>query len=232
LANMSHELRTPLNAIIGFSEMIRDGVFGPLGDPKYKEYAVDINASGAHLLEIINDILDLSKIEAGKLKIEETIVDVPRVVQGCFTLIKDRAASGGITLSQRLAPDLPALRADERKLKQILINLLSNAIKFTPAGGSVVLHAELNERGEFSIGVADTGIGIAAEDIPKVMSSFGQADGSLNRKYEGTGLGLPLTKALVELHGGTFELESKVGVGSTMTARFPQERIVMREAAG
>ncbi|MFQ5783961.1 MAG: PAS domain-containing protein [Alphaproteobacteria bacterium] len=231
LANMSHELRTPLNAIIGFSEMIRDGVFGPLGSVKYKEYAVDINASGLHLLALINDILDLSKIEAGKFELAEAAVDVPSVVGSCVALIKERAESAGVRLESHVPAAPPALYADERKLKQILINLLSNAIKFTPPGGRIDVRVDGSSQHGCSITIADTGIGIAPEDIPKVMEPFGQADTGLDRKYEGTGLGLSLTRALVELHGGTFELESAVGRGTRAIVRFPAARIVARDTA-
>ena len=231
LANMSHELRTPLNAVIGFSEMIRSQVFGPVGNAKYLEYAKDINASGEHLLELINDILDLSKIEAGRLELYEEDVDVGRAIRSCLTLVKERAEAGGVALQRRVPPDLPALRADERKLKQILLNLLSNAVKFTPDGGRITLAAAVGPRRGFVIQVIDSGIGIAADDIATAMAPFGQVDSALSRKYEGTGLGLPLTKALAELHGATLELTSELGAGTTATVRFPAERIVSRAAS-
>jgi signal transduction histidine kinase len=221
LANMSHELRTPLNAIIGFSEMIRNRVFGPVGSAKYVEYANHINESGEHLLELINDILDLSKIEAGKLDLDIEDVDVARVVRACIRLVGERARLGGLTLGHELPDENLVLRADERKLKQVLLNLLSNAIKFTPSGGSVTVRAEVTPGGDTEITVADTGIGISPDDIEKALSPFGQVDSQLNRKYEGTGLGLPLTKALVELHGGTMDMMSEVGVGTTVRVVFP-----------
>ena len=230
LANMSHELRTPLNAVIGFSEMIRNQVIGKIGNAKYLEYAKDINDSGAHLLGLITDILDLSKIEAGRLKLDEEHVDVARVIRNCLTLVKERAHTGGLTLERKVPLELPALRADERKLKQILLNLLSNAVKFTPEGGTVTLTVAVGPRGGFVIQVIDSGIGIASEDIATAMAPFGQVDSTLSRKYEGTGLGLPLTKALVELHGATLELESEVGKGTTATVRFPPGRLVSRPA--
>ncbi|MFQ5783364.1 MAG: PAS domain S-box protein [Alphaproteobacteria bacterium] len=226
LANMSHELRTPLNAVIGFSEMIQSEVFGALGNAKYLEYAHDINESGAHLLALINDILDLSKIEAGKLDLNEEEVDVSRAIGACLTLIKERADGGNVEIRRRVPEGLPALRADERKLKQILLNLLSNAVKFTPPGGRITVSAATGPRRGFVLRIADTGIGIAADDIPKVLAPFGQVDGALDRKYEGTGLGLPLSKALTELHGGDFEIESEPGQGTVVTVRFPPERIL------
>ncbi|MCH7888813.1 MAG: PAS domain S-box protein [Proteobacteria bacterium] len=231
LANMSHELRTPLNAVIGFSEMIHGQVFGKVGNARYLEYAKDINDSGKHLLELITDILDLSKIEAGKLELYEEDVDVARAIRSCLTLVKERAEAGGLTLERRIPSDLPALRADERKLKQILLNLLSNAVKFTPDGGKITLAAEVGPRRGFVIRVTDSGIGIAPEDIATALIPFGQVDSALSRKYEGTGLGLPLTKALAELHGATLELTSEIGAGTTATVRFPAERIVARTAS-
>ncbi len=231
LANMSHELRTPLNAIIGFSEIIKSATFGPVGSPKYREYAQDINESGQHLLEVITDILDISKIEAGKLDLDEEVVDVPKAVKSCLPLVNERAANAGLTLEIEIADDLPPLRADGRKLKQILLNLLSNAVKFTPAGGTVTTRVWCRRDDGYVFQVADTGIGIAPGDIPKVLAPFGQADGTLARRFEGTGLGLPLTKTLVELHGGSFDLQSTLGVGTTVTVRFPADRIVSEAAA-
>ena len=225
LANMSHELRTPLNAIIGFSEMTYRGMLGPVGDAKYLEYAKDINASGQHLLDLINDILDLSKIEAGKLELQEQVVELPRIVTSCLNLIAERSRRAGLTVETRLPEGLPSLRADERKLKQIVINLLSNAIKFTPAGGTVVVAVEREADHGITIRISDTGIGIKPEDIATVLEPFGQVDSKLNRKYQGTGLGLSLTKALVELHGGALEIESELGVGTTVVVRLPAERL-------
>jgi len=226
LANMSHELRTPLNAIIGFSELIENQVFGPVGSEKYLEYAKDIQTSGEHLLELINDILDLSKIEAGKLELDDEEIDVAKVLESCEMLVRERAEGGGVALRRKVANDLGHLRADKRKLKQILINLLSNAIKFTPEGGRVDVRARVDHRGDMVISVADTGIGIAPEDISKAMAPFSQVDTTLSRKYEGTGLGLPLTKSLVEMHGGTLDLASSLGEGTTVTVRLPAERVI------
>ncbi len=230
LANMSHELRTPLNAIIGFSEMMGREVYGKIGNAKYVEYANDINESGGHLLALITDILDLSKIEAGGLELIEGRVDVARVINACLTLVKERAEIGGLTLERKVPPELPALRADERKLKQIVLNLLSNAVKFTPEGGKVTVTAAVGPNGGLVIEVIDGGIGIAPEDMNTAMAPFGQVESTLSRKFEGTGLGLPLTKALVELHGATLEIDSEVGVGTTATVQFPSERIVSEAA--
>ncbi len=227
LATMSHELRTPLNAIIGFSEIIKDEAFGPVGSGKYRDYANDINESGQHLLGLINDILDLAKIESGTDELHEDDIEIGEFIRSVLTLVGRRAEDGNIKLTCELPPHLPMLRADSRKLKQILVNLLSNAIKFTHSGGNVTLRVDVGLDGEYAFTVTDTGIGIAPDDIPKALSKFGQVDGDLNRKYEGTGLGLPLTKALVEIHGGELVLQSEVGVGTIATARFPVERVVM-----
>ena len=230
LANMSHELRTPLNAIIGFSDMIKDGLAGgPAADDKFLEYVRHINESGYHLLGLINDILDLSKIEAGKLELDEEDIDTAEVIQSCIVLVKERAANGGVTLKIEIPQELPTLRFDERKLKQILINLLSNGIKFTPPGGTVTIKAWCRPDSGYVLQIIDTGIGIALEDIPKALAPFSQVDSELSRKYEGTGLGLPLTKSLVELHGGSLDLQSTVGAGTTVTIRLPAERIIAGE---
>lgn len=232
LANMSHELRTPLNAIIGFSEAIHGQTFGPVGSPKYIEYVGDINQAGHHLLNIINDILDLSKIEADKVELLEEAVNVSEVVGSCLLLVKERAAAGGVNLKRNVPDNLPPLFADDRMLKQILINLLSNAIKFTPAGGTVEISVWSRPGAGYVFQVADTGIGIALEDIPTALTPFKQIDSALNRKYEGTGLGLPLTKSLAEMHGGSLDLQSAVDGGTTVTVRFPAERIVAEAATG
>ena len=224
LATMSHELRTPLNAIIGFSEIIGSETLGPVGSVKYREYALDIHTSGQHLLDLINDILDLSKVESGMDELHDEDVEVPEIARSILRLVQQRAQKQGVTLTLELPDDLPNLRADRRKLKQILVNLLANAIKFTEAGGAVALEVRCRAGRGYSFQVSDTGIGIALEDVPKALSQFGQVDSTLGRRHEGTGLGLPLTKALVELHGGTLELQSQPGVGTTVTARFPAER--------
>ncbi len=230
LTNMSHELRTPLNAIIGFSEMISGEVFGPVACPKYLEYAGDIGQSGVHLLALINDILDLSKVEAGKAELNETAFDITETVQSCLHLVKERAAAAGVDLKLEIGDGLPLLYADERKLKQILINLLSNAVKFTPHGGEVTLKAWCRPNDGYVFQVCDSGIGIALEDIPVALAPFRQIDGHLNRSYEGTGLGLPLVKSLVELHGGSLDLQSKTGAGTTVTLRFSAGRVVTKAA--
>ena len=224
LANMSHELRTPLNAIIGFSEVLASDL-GAAARNRV-EYAKDIHASGAHLLQIINEILDLSKIEAGKFELELGPASLAAVVAACRRLVAERAAEAGLTIEVTVAPDLPTVNADEQKLKQVVLNLLSNAVKFTPRGGSIRVSVET--RGEsLEVIVADTGIGIAPEDIPKALAPFIQLDSTLARRYPGTGLGLSLSKSLVELHGGEFHLESAPGKGTTVTLRFPLAAIAL-----
>ena len=226
LANMSHELRTPLNAIIGFSEMMVSETFGPLGSPKYGSYVRDIHSSGRHLLDLVGDILDLSKIESGKDEPEETLIDVPRLLGAVVPLVKGRASEGKVKLGTDVPDGLPRLRADSRKLKQILVNLLSNGIKFTEPGGTVRLSARVRDDDGMTFQVVDTGIGMAERDIPTAFSQFGQVENKLSRNHEGTGIGLPLTRALVEQHGGTLLLASEVGAGTTVTVDFPAERTV------
>ncbi len=225
LATMSHELRTPLNAIIGFSEIIKSEAFGPAGNPTYKEYAKDINESGAHLLELINDILDLSKVEAGSMELSESDVSLNDVVPAVHVLVKERAQQAQVGLEFPMAPNLPTLRADERKLKQILVNLLSNAIKFTEAGGQVSLSVENSQAGVV-LKVTDTGIGIPAHAIGKALEPFGQVDNQLSRRFEGSGLGLPLAKSFTELHGGKLLIKSEVNHGTTVSVRLPAARTV------
>jgi signal transduction histidine kinase len=225
LANVSHELRTPLNAILGFSEMMRDEMIGPLGQPRYREFASDIYDSGTHLLAIINDILDLSKIEAGKLELHDEVVSVVELFDTVHRFVRERAGNAGLTIALDVPAGLPPVRADKRALKQVLLNLLSNAIKFTPAGGRITLQAVRGGDGGVEFRVRDTGIGIAAGDIPKALEPFGQVDGSLARKYPGAGLGLPISRALVELHRGRFALSSEPGVGTTVTVGLPPDRI-------
>jgi signal transduction histidine kinase len=221
LAMVSHELRTPLNAIIGFSEMLKGQTFGPLGDRRYGEYAEHIKDSGDRLLEIINDILDWTKIDSGKDSLNLTNVDIVDLVRSVDALVGARADTQGLKLKIDCPPQ-PAIAADKRKLKQILSNLLSNAIKFTPKGGSVGVSVRRDSRG-CVICVEDTGIGIAPEDIPKALAAFGQIDSDLNRKFEGTGLGLPLSKAFAEQHGGSLQLESKLGGGTRVTVVIPDK---------
>ena len=225
LHNMSHELRTPLNAIIGFSEIMEKELLGPLGTGQYAEYAADIHQSGDHLLSIINDILDLAKIEAGKYELEETEVDLAEVIDLCCRLVGDRAEQSGHTLSVKVSEDQLSLYADQRALKQILLNLLSNAVKFTPNHGEITVTAGIAGGGGIELSVADTGIGIAEKDIETVLSNFGQVDSGLSRAFEGTGLGLPLVKWLAKLHGASLRIESKVDAGTTVTVTFPAARM-------
>jgi len=225
LANMSHELRTPLNAILGFSEMIATKVFGPI-NAKYAEYAWDIHRSGNHLLELVNDVLDLAKLEAGKLELRESEIHVPTLVDECLILVRNRAEAGGVALETEIAAELPLLRADARSVKQVLLNFLSNAVKFTPEGGSVTIRAACDPRGGVHIAVGDTGIGMSAAEIEVAMSPFGQIDSTLARKHQGTGLGLPICKSLMELHGGDIVAASKPREGTTLTARFPAARTI------
>ena len=228
LAIVSHELRTPLNAVIGFSEIMHMQTFGKLGDPHYLEYADHINKAGKHLLAVISDILDTSKIEAGALELEDETFAIASAVDDALSFVNDRAMASGVTVSLSLAPDLPMLRADRRRVTQILLNLLSNAVKFTLRGGRVQLGAAVDDSGGVVLSVADTGIGIAAKDIPLVLSPFGQVANAQSRQHAGTGLGLPLAKALVELHGGAFLLDSTPGAGTTVRCRFPASRSVIR----
>ncbi|HYC14066.1 MAG TPA: ATP-binding protein, partial [Stellaceae bacterium] len=225
LANMSHELRTPLNAIIGFSEIVAGELFGPIGGKRYAEYARDIHASGIHLLSIISDILDLSKIEAGRRELLETVVDLYDAAESSLRLVRGRADNGGVALVNEVSGDLPYITADERGVKQMLLNLLSNAVKFTPESGRVAVTAELRDDGSLAVAVRDSGIGIAPENIARALAPFSQVDSSFSRRYEGTGLGLPLVKSLIELHGGRLELESTVGKGTVATVVFPASRV-------
>ncbi|MGE5096249.1 MAG: ATP-binding protein [Betaproteobacteria bacterium] len=220
LANMSHELRTPLNAVIGFSDVLRERMFGPL-NAKQMEYVEDIHASGQHLLSLINDILDLSKVEAGRMELDVHEFDVRAAVENCCTLIRGRALARDLRLVADVAPDAGTWRADERKVKQVMINLLSNAVKFTPAGGEVRAFARRYDD-TLELGVADSGVGIAAADQEAIFREFHQLPGPEQARSEGTGLGLALSRRLVELHGGTLTVASEPGRGSTFTARFPR----------
>jgi signal transduction histidine kinase len=230
LANMSHELRTPLNAVIGFSEVIGAEMFGPL-DRRYAAYADDINQSGKHLLALISDLLDISRAETGQLVLKEEVVDVASVVESSIRCVSPQATEAGVSLAVELAANLPLLRADELKFRQVLVNLLSNGIKFTPAGGRVALAGRLEAARTLSLVVSDTGVGMAAEDIPVAFEAFRQLDSSLTRKHEGAGLGLALSKRLVELHGGSIEIKSTVGHGTEVTVRFPPTRVEARPFA-
>jgi two-component system, cell cycle sensor histidine kinase PleC len=222
VANMSHELRTPLNAIIGFSEILAHETFGPLGAERYKEYATDIHASGSHLLAIINDVLDLAKAESGTFKLTVDEIAIEDVLREAISMLRGRAQSAGVKLALTLAPGLPRVSADPLRLKQIVVNLVGNAVKFSPSGADVMISARaLPKSNEVEISVADTGIGIAAEDMPLVMAPFGQVDSSLARRYEGTGLGLPLSQKFAELMGGDLKIESQPGAGTTVRVTFP-----------
>lgn len=232
LANMSHEFRTPLNAIIGFSEIIKDESFGPVHNPKYLDYAGDIHNSGQHLLGLINGVLDLSKVESGEDEMHEEAIEVGAVVQSVIGLVQRIADKGAVALRVDLPVDLPEFYADRRKVVQILVNLLANAVKFTKAGGNVTFKAWCSNGSGLVFQVIDTGIGIAPEDIPKAFSKFAQVDNDLDRRYEGTGLGLPLAKGLAEQHGGSLDLQSQLGVGTTVTVRFPSYRIVISKRGG
>ncbi|HEY1796329.1 MAG TPA: response regulator [Stellaceae bacterium] len=223
LANMSHELKTPLNAIIGFSGIMRDEMFGPIGE-QYADYAKFISDSGAHLLTIINDILELAKSEVQGLKLTEDDADVAQIVSFSTGIVTEMALKADIACSTMVEPGLPCFHGDGKKLQQVLINLLSNAIKFTPAGGRVDLTAGRDASRGLVFRVADTGIGIAPDKMAVAMMPFGQIDSTLSRKYDGAGLGLPLTKRLVDLHGGTLQIDSAVGRGTTVTVRFPPGR--------
>ena len=218
---MSHEMRTPLNVIIGFSEVLSDRMFGELNE-KQEEYLKDIYASGIHLLSLINDILDLSKIEAGRMELEVTDFDLPSAIDNALILVRERATRRGITLRRTIDEQLGMLRGDERKVKQVLLNLLSNALKFTPEGGGIDVSARLQD-GAAEIAVTDTGVGIAPEDQEAVFEEFRQV-GSADKKVEGTGLGLALSRKFIELHGGRIWVKSQAGQGSTFTFTLPVRR--------
>jgi signal transduction histidine kinase len=220
LANMSHELRTPLNAIIGFSEVLLERMFGEL-NPKQEEYLQDIMSSGRHLLSLINDILDLSKVEAGRMELEPSAFDLPAALENCLTLVRERATRHGVTLDLMVGERLGQIVADERKVRQVVLNLLSNAVKFTPEGGRVAINA-VRADGATEISVSDTGIGIGAGDQELIFEEFRQAGGDYTRKREGTGLGLALARKFVELHGGRIWVKSEVGKGSTFTITLPE----------
>ena len=224
LANMSHELRTPLNAIIGFASIMRDGKFGPL-KKRYAEYAAMITDSGSHLLAIINDILDLAKAEANQLVLDEEEIELAHTVTLSMSILQDMSKRAGVVCTTDIQNDLPILVADAAKIRQIVINLLGNAIKFTNPGGMVRVVVRREADGAIAISVCDTGIGIPQDKIDLVLTPFGQVESVLARRHNGAGLGLPITKRLVELHGGTLTLESELGVGTTATIRLPRERL-------
>jgi two-component system cell cycle sensor histidine kinase PleC len=225
LANMSHELRTPLNAIIGFASMMEGEIAGPLGHPKYREYAKVIGNSGGHLLAVINDLLDIAKIEAGRFEMHPQPVELRDAVDGAVLFMRERAGQGGVALETEVAGDVPLVLADPVRLKQIFLNLLSNAVKFTPVGGRVSLRAWRDTAGDFVfIEIADTGIGMTPAGIAVALQPFGQVDSDLSTTGSGTGLGLPLVKSFVALHGGSLEIESAVGAGTVVRVRLPAAR--------
>ncbi len=221
LANISHELRTPLNAIIGFSEILSGEMFGKLGNPKYVGYATDIFESGRHLLTVINNVLDLTKSQAGQLQLALEMVDLRQIVESCAAIMRDQCARGELRLTVNVPAAPLSLVGDPAKLRQILLNLMSNAVKFTEPGGLVAVDAETGPGAFATLRVSDTGIGMSADDIPVALAPFGQVDSRLARRYDGTGLGLPLTKALVELHDGAIAIESECGKGTVVTVALP-----------
>ncbi|NVN86927.1 MAG: sensor histidine kinase [Rhodopseudomonas sp.] len=226
LAQMSHELRTPLNAILGFSEVMKSEIFGAHAVPVYKDYSADIHNSGVHLLNLINEILDLSRIEAGRYELNEEAISLVHVVADCHHLLKLRASSRGITIHEVFEQGMPRVWADERAARQIVLNLLSNAIKFTPQGGEIWLKVGWTASGGQYLSVKDTGSGIAEDEIPIVLASFGQGSNSIKSAEQGAGLGLPIAKSLIDMHGGTFTLKSKLRIGTEVIITFPPERVM------
>ena len=226
LAQMSHELRTPLNAILGFSEVMKSEIFGAHAVPVYKEYSADIHNSGVHLLNLINEILDLSRIEAGRYELNEEAMALVNVVADCHHLLKLRASSRGITIHEVFERGMPKIWADERAIRQIVLNLLSNSIKFTPQGGEIWLKVGWTASGGQYLSVKDTGSGIPEAEIPIVLASFGQGSNSIKSAEQGAGLGLPIAKSLVDMHGGTFTLKSKLRIGTEVIVTFPPERVM------
>ncbi|MBI2236317.1 MAG: hypothetical protein HYU60_05085 [Magnetospirillum sp.] len=227
LANISHELRTPLNAIIGFSDSMLAQSFGPLA-PKYAEYASDIHESGQHLHALINDLLDMAAVEAGKLVLAEETFALDQAITFCLRMIHPRAAQGGVQIVDALPP-LPRVRGDRRRITQIVLNLLSNAVKFTPRDGSVTVSARIEPSGGLSLMVADTGIGMDADGVARALQPFAQVENRLQRAHEGTGLGLPVSKSLAQMHGGDLSIESHPGKGTTVCLGIPRERVVHSE---
>lgn len=226
LAQMSHELRTPLNAILGFSEVMKNEIFGPHAIAVYKDYCNDIHSSGVHLLGLINEILDLSRIEAGRYELNEEVVGLAATVEECHHLLKLRAKNRGIIIHEMFEPDMPKLWADERAVRQVCLNLLSNAIKFTPQGGEIRLKVGWTASGGQYLSVKDTGPGIPEEEIPIVLDTFGQGTNAIKSAEQGAGLGLPIVKSIIDLHGGTFVLRSKLREGTEVIVTFPPERVM------
>jgi two-component system, cell cycle sensor histidine kinase PleC len=226
LAQMSHELRTPLNAILGFSEVMKSEIFGGHAVAVYKEYSADIHNSGVHLLNLINEILDLSRIEAGRYELNEEAVSLINVVTDCHHLLKLRASSRGLTIHEVFEQGMPRIWGDERAVRQVVLNLLSNSIKFTPQGGEIWLKVGWTASGGQYLSVKDTGSGIAEDEIPIVLASFGQGSNSIKSAEQGAGLGLPIAKSLIDMHGGTFTLKSKLRIGTEVIVTFPPERVM------
>ncbi len=225
LAHMSHELRTPLNSIIGFSDFLLTEMFGPLGHDNYREYIGDINTAGNHLLEVIGDILDISKIEAGEMTLSEAPFRIDQALLDCVQMVRERAERAGLVISAKFAQGLPKFIGDELRFKQIVLNLLSNAVKFTPSGGQVRVRAAINDDGTLGLEVSDSGIGIAAADLPKVLAPFEQVRDDATHAHAGTGLGVYITMSLVELHGGSLAIDSAPGEGTTIIMSFPAARL-------
>jgi len=227
LANMSHELRTPLNSVIGYSEMISLETHGDVGDSRYVDYADRINLSANHLLSIISDLLDVSRIEIGALDLADEVVDLVDIVTVTSNLISERAKRAGVTVAATSSLNLSRLRGDRLRIKQILLNLLSNAIKFTPQGGGVSIITRVEEDGSICLSVEDSGIGIPEHKIGEITQPFKQVESSLTRNQDGTGLGLTIAKSLIELHGGRLDITSEIDLGTRVTIRFPAERALI-----
>lgn len=225
LATMSHELRTPLNAILGFSEIMRDEVMGPMENETYKDYIGDIHNSGAHLLKLINEILDISRIEAGKHELKEEKVKLISVVDEACHMISIKAKQKNVTLTTKYEEDMPTIWVDERAIRQITLNLVSNALKFTPTGGEITVKVGWTAKGGQYISIKDTGPGIPEEEIPIVLSSFGQGTIAINNAEQGTGLGLTIVQALLQMHQGHFDLKSKLREGTEAIAYLPKDRV-------
>lgn len=230
-AQLSHEFRTPLNAIIGYSQMIRDQVRGPVGAEDYKNYARDIHDSGTHLLELVNDVVDLSRIEAGKLELDEAVVDLSKLIGTVMRILNQRFDDAGINLQLDVRADLSAVIVDERRMRQILFNLLGNAVKYTDAGGQVGISARLDDSGEIRIAVSDTGIGMSDDQVQMALEPFQQVRSEANRRNNGSGLGLSISKSLIALHDGRLEINSEPGVGTTMAVILPASRLAQTTQA-
>lgn len=225
LAHISHELRTPLNAIIGFSDIIRQNLLGTGALDRYRDYAGDIFSSGEHLLSIINDILDLTKHDVGRVELDCEIIDLASVIDECVSLLRESANSQNLSLNLNVDDNLPPLFADRKRIKQILINLASNAVKFTPEGGIVTISAKINDSGKLVIKVTDNGVGMEPQEIPIALEPFRQVEHYLTRQHDGTGLGLPIAKAFSDLHGAKFQMISEQGKGTEVSLEFPKERL-------